>query len=141
MEFDFASYGCAKHLIVQKTYLYGVYLIIRASKLERTSSFQGGYVVLFERARPEEIFPLIMEGYSFTTREKQVIRKILTGMSTKELAQELCISIYTVQDHLKSIFEKTGVSSRNELVWEVFRDFALMLMNKNKSKNQVKYSG
>lgn len=123
MEFDFASYGCAKHLIVQKTYLYGVYLIIRASKLERTSSFQGGYVVLFERARPEEIFPLIMEGYSFTTREKQVIRKILTGMSTKELAQELCISIYMVQDHLKSIFEKTGVSSRNELVWEVFSRF------------------
>ena len=94
-----------------------------ASKLERTSSFQGGYVVLFERARPEEIFPLITEVYSFTTREKQVIRKILTGMSTKELAHELCISIYTVQDHLKSIFEKTGVSRRNELVWEVFSRF------------------
>ncbi len=66
---------------------------------------------------------LTMEAYSFTIREKQVIRKILTGMSTKELAQELCISIYTVQDHLKSIFEKTGVSSRNELVWEVFLKF------------------
>lgn len=36
---------------------------------------------------------LTMEAYSFTIREKQVIRKILTGMSTKELAQELCISI------------------------------------------------
>ncbi|MFJ8216500.1 helix-turn-helix transcriptional regulator [Bacillus cereus] len=102
---------------------YGHFLIVRASRLECTSSFQGGYVVLFERARPEEIFPLIMEAYSFTTREKQVIRKILTGMSTKELAQELCISIYTVQDHLKSIFEKTGVNSRNELVWEVFSKF------------------
>ncbi|HDR7703858.1 TPA: helix-turn-helix transcriptional regulator [Bacillus thuringiensis] len=102
---------------------YGHFLIIRASKLEHTSSFQDGYIVLFERARPEEIFPLIMETYSFTMREKQVIRKILTGMSTKELAQEFCISIYTVQDHLKSIFEKTGVSSRNELVWEVFSKF------------------
>lgn len=62
------------------------FLIIRASKLERTSSFQGGYIVLFERARPEEIFPLIMEAYSFTIREKQVIRKILTGMSTKRIS-------------------------------------------------------
>lgn len=82
-----------------------------------------GYVVLFERARPEEIFPLIAEAYSLKTREKQVIRKILTGMSAKELAGELCISIYTVQDHLKSIFEKIGVRSRNKLVWEVFSKF------------------
>ncbi|MES9699154.1 LuxR C-terminal-related transcriptional regulator [Bacillus sp. JJ927] len=102
---------------------YGHFLIVRASRLESSIGFHDRYVVLFERARPEEIFPLITEVYSLTTREKQVIRKIFKGMSTKELAEELCISIYTVQDHLKSIFEKVGVRSRNELVWEVFSKF------------------
>lgn len=41
------------------------------------------------------------------------------------MAQHLCISANTVQDHLKSIFEKTSVRNRRELVSRIFvEDYA-----------------
>ena len=41
---------------------------------------------------------------------------IVAGESREEMARALFISPYTVQDHLKSIYAKTGVSSRRGLV-------------------------
>jgi hypothetical protein len=40
---------------------------------------------------------------------------VATGLSTTALAERLFLSPWTVQDHLKSIFDKTGTRSRGEL--------------------------
>ena len=44
----------------------------------------------------------------------------MEGRPTKQIAAAIHVSPYTVQDHLKSIFDKTGVRTRNELVGQIF---------------------
>ncbi|MFA9559967.1 helix-turn-helix transcriptional regulator [Evansella sp. AB-rgal1] len=63
--------------------------------------------------------------YGLSSREKQLIVRLLRGYSTKEFAESLVISTYTVQDHLKSIFLKTSVNSRRELIWLMLSQYSL----------------
>jgi DNA-binding CsgD family transcriptional regulator len=77
-------------------------------------------VVFIEPSRPLEIASLILQAYGLTKREGEVVRLVLHGLDTEQIGEALEISPYTVQDHLKSIFDKAGVSSRKELVARIF---------------------
>ena len=68
---------------------------------------------------------MVALAYGLSERECQVTRLCMQGKSTKHIAQTLGVSPYTVQDHLKSIFDKTGVRSRGELVGQVFLEHYL----------------
>jgi DNA-binding NarL/FixJ family response regulator len=49
-----------------------------------------------------------------------VTELVARGFSTNEIAGPLHLSAYTVQDHLKAVFDKTGNSSRGDLVARLF---------------------
>jgi DNA-binding CsgD family transcriptional regulator len=56
------------------------------------------------------------EGPRVTAREAQVLDRLLTGASEKEVAADLAISPQTVHSHVKSIYRAHGVSSRAALL-------------------------
>jgi DNA-binding CsgD family transcriptional regulator len=76
--------------------------------------------VIVEPAHPARIYPLLMAAYRLTDRERDVTELVLRGASTAEIARDLVVSPHTVQQHLKSIFDKTGVRSRRDLVGKIF---------------------
>ncbi len=82
-----------------------------------------GISVVIGPARPGTVLPVLAAAYGLTGREQEVIRGVFAGYSTKEISARLRISTYTVQDHLKSIFGKVGVSSRGELAHHLALQF------------------
>ena len=77
--------------------------------------------VIMEPTNPAALAPLIIAAYGLTPRESQVTQRLLTGLPRKSIATELHLSLHTVGDHVKSIFDKTGSSSTGELRTRVFR--------------------
>ncbi|MBT2516790.1 hypothetical protein J7E29_05050 [Streptomyces sp. ISL-90] len=81
---------------------------------------QRRVAVIVEPAHPDRISSLLMSAYRLTDREQELTRLVLQGCTTADIAERLVISPHTVQQHLKSVFDKTGVRSRRELVSSVF---------------------
>ncbi|WP_446744888.1 response regulator [Silvibacterium acidisoli] len=55
-----------------------------------------------------------MGGPALTTREIEVLQRIVAGRSNKEISSDLCISEATVKTHINSLLSKLGVSDRTQ---------------------------
>jgi DNA-binding CsgD family transcriptional regulator len=77
--------------------------------------------VIIEEAAASDIAPMIMAAYGLTDRERTITGLICQGRSTRQIADTLHLTTDTVQDHLKSVFDRTGVHSRGELVATILR--------------------
>jgi DNA-binding NarL/FixJ family response regulator len=58
----------------------------------------------------------------FTLRESEVAIFLAQGLRNRDIANALWVSENTVKTHLKSIFQKTSVSSRAEAIVRISRD-------------------
>ena len=95
----------------------GVWLILHGAAMKRDG--EPCVAVIIEPVEPVRIATLLMSAYGFTAREQELTRLIFQGHDTMEIAFRLGVTPPTVQQHLKSIFEKTGVRSRRELTGQV----------------------
>jgi DNA-binding CsgD family transcriptional regulator len=82
----------------------------------------GRVAIVLEHAATPLATAVRLEAHGVTSREREVAFLLAKGMSNPEIAETLVLSPYTVQDHVKNLFEKTDVSSRQELIARIFLD-------------------
>jgi DNA-binding CsgD family transcriptional regulator len=98
----------------------GRWITVRGWVLQNGS--EARTAITLEPARGPELAELLAEAYGLTARERRVSKLVAQGLPNAAIAARLYLSTYTVQDHLKAIFEKLDVSNRGQLVARLFLD-------------------
>ena len=111
---DYILKGCSREELLES--IMGAasgQLPLRAGELRRVATTMANRVVT-----PDP-------DVALTQREMQVLRHVALGLSNKEIAQSLTISVETVKEHVQNILRKLAVSDRTQAaVWAVRRGLA-----------------
>ncbi len=67
--------------------------------------------VVIEEAAAAEVAPVIMSAYGLTDREKTICGLVCQGLPTRQIADRLHLTADTVQDHLKSVFDRRACTA------------------------------
>jgi DNA-binding CsgD family transcriptional regulator len=93
----------------------GGWAAIEGAPLRGSDDDPTEIAVTVRAAGSGEVLDLVCRAHGLTAREREVLTLVFGGLSTRGIAEHLCISTYTVQDHLKAIFDKLSIRSRREL--------------------------
>lgn len=95
----------------------GLWLTMRAARIggSRPANEQD-VAVTIEPTSPAERTTLFTRASGLSTRESELVQHLASGADTRSIAQQMFLSEHTVQDHLKSIFAKTGTRNRRALL-------------------------
>ena len=108
--------GVDAHPAFARTHLAdGFWLALRAARLSPDQPPAGGaatIVVTIEEASASERIELFGRAFGLSAREYELLGLLATGNDTRSMAREMSLSEHTIQDHLKSIFAKTGAHDR-----------------------------
>jgi len=98
----------------------GLWLTLSAARIHQSEgAARNDIAVAIETTSADDRLDLHSRCFGLTPREGQLLRLIASGADTRTVARILLLSEYTVQDHLKSVFAKTGVRSRSALLAQV----------------------
>ncbi len=115
-----AEAGIDGHPPSARTHLAeGSWLTLRAARLAADEAGPGApghgaadLVVTIEEASAAERLELFGRAFGLTAREYELLGLLATGSDTRAMARQMSLSEHTIQDHLKSVFAKTGGHDR-----------------------------
>lgn len=95
----------------------GVWLTLRADRIASPEPVEHrDIVVTMEESTPTERQDIFARAHGLTGREVALLGHLTRGLDTRTTARLMAITEYTVQDHLKAMFQKTATSSRRDLL-------------------------
>jgi DNA-binding CsgD family transcriptional regulator len=100
----------------------GRWYSLRTSLTEPDESGRCSSIVMIAPVGRAEMANLLARLYGLSPRERQLVTLVARGYSTKQIAAQLGISAYTVQDHLDNASAKVGVRGRRALLAKLFFD-------------------
>lgn len=106
--------GVDTHAPIARVHLQrGEWMTLRAARIATAIA------VSIENSSSTERLDVFRRSVQLTARETELLELLAGGASTREIADRMFLSDHTVQDHLKSIFAKSGARSRRELLARV----------------------
>ena len=52
--------------------------------------------------------------FGLTSREKEILKFVAEGLNNKDIADKLCLSLYTVKNHVSNVIQKLAVEDRTQ---------------------------
>lgn len=105
--------GVDEHDAVARVHLSeGFWVTLRASRVSPGDTI----AVTIEPTAADDRLDVFARATGLSDRERELLRHLARGADTRETAAHMFVSPLTVQDHLKSIFAKTGTRNRRMLL-------------------------
>jgi DNA-binding CsgD family transcriptional regulator len=105
--------GVDDHHPYSRTHLRdGLWLSLRAARITGEDQQPGQIVVTLQEASGRDRLEVWSRAVGLTMRERKLICLLAAGGNTRSIAAAMDVSENTVQDHLKSVFTKTGSRDR-----------------------------
>lgn len=77
----------------------------------------GGVAVVFPAAEAtDRLWVSVRESFGLTPAETRLAARLKDGLTLKEAADELSVSVNTVRNQLRAVFDKMGLNRQSELV-------------------------
>lgn len=95
----------------------GNWLTLRAARIgDGLPTDEQDIAVTIESTSSAERAAVFERAFGLSAREAELLRHLVGGSDTAGIARQMFLSEHTVQDHLKSIFTKTGSRNRRTLL-------------------------
>lgn len=107
------EHGVDDHEPMARTHLAdGLWATVRASRVEPGELI----AVSVEATGPADRLDVFARAVGLSARERELVTLLAQGADTAEAAARMSVSPHTLQDHLKSVFAKTGTRTRRVLL-------------------------